>query len=230
MGGGLSVCNKTKLSLHVGFGHVGPLYYENFLQPKHCMVRNDIGNTWMTLFIRTGAIDNTFDFNSCAMPIIGVAGAVLIGAGTIVSGIGIAGAAIGAIAGEGVAAGFAVAGGAAATTSAVATALPIAVGNCLVISSTVAQFGNVLAGGVTGVAVATQVQSTIFSNRPGYYTNCMRWDVIGGTKINRNTDGTTYTTNNDINIVNGHHYGCHSRRKSFIFNSSPTPMTWVSSI
>lgn len=50
MGGGIKICNNVDHSIHVSLNLIGTVYYENFVQPKTCMTRNNIGS--FTFYIK----------------------------------------------------------------------------------------------------------------------------------------------------------------------------------
>jgi hypothetical protein len=66
--GGLQVCNATPLAIHVAFVTIGPLFYENWLRPGQCMTRNNIGNWWRDIEIRTALQTNEFSDNDNIRP------------------------------------------------------------------------------------------------------------------------------------------------------------------
>lgn len=142
MGGELSVCNRTSSSIHVGFGHVGPLYYENYLTPDQCTVYNDIGNSWMTVWVRESNGSNGITTTDCVAPALAVGGAVL-----ACTGVGCAFIGANVV-------GFAETLGAFHLVSSSVQSAMINAGSCLVTVTHVLKWGGVIAAGVTGVSMA----------------------------------------------------------------------------
>jgi len=63
MGSTISVCNLSMVVLNVAFSQVGPLYYENQLQPGCCMTR-DTGKVWFSVVAYVDTGNNRYDLGN----------------------------------------------------------------------------------------------------------------------------------------------------------------------
>ena len=188
MGGGLSICNRTEGPLHVGFGHVGPLYYENHLQPEHCMVRNNIGNTHMTLYTRYAHHSNEFSDGECIACVGTVALGTILGVATV---------------------------GTLATIAApvVFGTATLAAGTAHVAAGAITATDVGLTAALAHVnGLNEEVYKKTFKQQH-IYTNCKAWDITGG-KWERNKvqpDGTIIDQMGALDryVHNGRHYNCH---------------------
>jgi hypothetical protein len=194
MGGGLSVCNKTSAVAHISFAQVGPLYYQNYVNPGDCMTKNGIGNIHVTINARLGIQGNEYNDGDIALPI----------AACVASAFALVCPAVGAAAigfeATCLSAGFAVSS---AVTTTGSCAMLIGAGSAGVVA-------------VTGSMSIANAVKEIAVSESGYYTNCKRWDLIGGPAtieiIDSNGDhkriphlgggGTAF------GLTNGHHYDC----------------------
>ena len=42
--GGIKICNNVDASIHISLNLIGTVYYENFVKPNTCMIRDNVGS------------------------------------------------------------------------------------------------------------------------------------------------------------------------------------------
>ncbi|RWS31973.1 hypothetical protein B4U80_12996, partial [Leptotrombidium deliense] len=86
MGSTVSICNHSFLVLNIALSQIGPLYYENNVQPGECMVRK-VGKVWYRVEARPDMYVNRYTDKDVALPIIeSVLAAFTAGATVVVAG------------------------------------------------------------------------------------------------------------------------------------------------
>ena len=69
MGSGIQICNDTPSVIHLAISQIGPLYYENYVNPNECMTRNNIGNIHARIEVIRGSDDKTFNLHITSLTI-----------------------------------------------------------------------------------------------------------------------------------------------------------------
>lgn len=194
MGGGLSICNKTSAVAHISFSQVGSLYYQNYVNPGDCMTRNGIGNIHVTINARLGIQGNEYNDGDIALPI---ATCVASAFSLVCPTVGVIATGMEAIC---LSAGFAISS---AITTTGSCAMLIGMGSAGVVAV------------IGSMSIANAVKDIAISDS-GYYTNCKRWDLIGGPSTievidaNGNHQRIPHigVGGAKFDLTNGHHYDC----------------------
>lgn len=69
MGSSVSIHNDTEVALNIALSQVGPLYYQNFVQPGECFTI-DVGKVWFTIDGRVWNGENDYTGSEVANSII----------------------------------------------------------------------------------------------------------------------------------------------------------------